>query len=156
MSRNPSSQVQVPVQARPAIDKSYKYKVKFINPKKKCDFILLTWHQVSSWFETVSELKLKLKDDFPGFVPNSTEFHVGYMENRTTQQWVFAREDLVAMYNVWCWQRDYSMVWQKIDSDQEQPPRKRKSTSTLSEGATQKQKKVMNCWKSWANLMKNI
>ena len=57
MSRNPSSQVQVPVQARPAIDKSYKYKVKFINPKKKCDFILLTWHQVGSKFETVSELK---------------------------------------------------------------------------------------------------
>ena len=87
-------------------------------------------------------------------MPNSTEFHVGYMENRTTQQWVFAREDLVAMYGadkeiiLWC--------DKKIDSDQEQPPRKRKSTSTLSEGATQKQKKVMNCWKSWANLMKNI
>ena len=34
----------------------YKYKVKFINPKKKSDFVLLTWHQVSSRFESIAEL----------------------------------------------------------------------------------------------------
>ena len=34
------------------------------------------------------------------FQPEVPEFHVGYMENRTTQQWVFALEDLAAMYDM--------------------------------------------------------
>ena len=47
----------------------YKYRVNCINPKKKSDFVFLTWHQVSSRFESASELKLKLMDDFHDYVP---------------------------------------------------------------------------------------
>ena len=78
--------------------KKTKYKVKFINPKKKSDFILLTWHQVSSRFESIAELKLKLMDDFQEFVSSTPNFQVGFIEGRSTQQWMVAREDLNTMY----------------------------------------------------------
>ena len=56
--------------------------------------ILFSWHGiklVSSRFESVSELKLKLMDDY---VPSTPSFQV---EGRLTQQWIVAREDLDTM-----------------------------------------------------------
>ena len=83
--------------------------MKFINPKKKSDFVQLTWHQVSSKFESISELKLKLMDDFQDFVSSTPNFQIGFIEGRS-QQWIFAREDLGTMYasakdneiTLWC------------------------------------------------------
>ncbi len=70
-----------------------------MNAKKKSDTVLITWHQVTSRFETTSELKLKLKDDLSTFVPDSPDFRVGYMVNCKTQQFILAREDLAVMYS---------------------------------------------------------
>lgn len=91
-------------------EQQYKYKVKFINSKKKSDFVLLTWHQVTSRFNTISELKMKLIDDFPDFVSSTPNFQVGFIEGRSSQQWIVAREDLNTMYDsakddeitLWC------------------------------------------------------
>ena len=49
----------------------YKYKVKFINPKKKSDFVLLSWHQ------GLNPL-LKLMDNFKNFVFINTK--LGFIE----------------------------------------------------------------------------
>ena len=76
----------------------YKYMVKIINPKKKTDFVLVTWHHVSAKFESLSELKLKLMDDFSEFVPSTPQFQVGCMEGNSKQHLIISREDLEAMY----------------------------------------------------------
>ena len=111
--------------------KKYKYKVKFINPKKKSDFVLLTWHQVSSRFETIAELKLKLIDDFQDFVSLTPNFQVGFIEGRSTQQWMVAREDLDTMYK--STKDDEITLWcdKKVDpSEQVSQSRKRKNTDS--------------------------
>ena len=59
---------------------------------------MLTWHQVSSKFESIPELKLKLMDDFQDFVSLTPNFQVGFIEGWSTQQWMVAREDLNTMY----------------------------------------------------------
>ena len=123
MSAQSPSQDQAP--------KKYKYKVKFINPKKKSDFILLTWHQVSSRFESVAELKLKLMDDFQEFVSSTPNFQVGFIEGRSTQQWMVAREDLNTMYA--SAKDDEITLWcdKKVDLlEQVTQSRKRKNTDT--------------------------
>ncbi len=74
------------------------------------------------------------------------------MENRTTQQWVFAQEDLVAMYGM----DDKELygvtkrlrVIRSSHLESERAPQR-----PLEGGATSSKtiKKVMNCLKSWAN-----
>ena len=110
--------------------KKYKYKVKFINPKEKSDFVLLTWHQVSSRFESIAELKLKLMDDFQEFVSSTSNFQVGFIEGRSTQQWMVAREDLNTMYA--SANDDEITLWcdKKVDPLEATQGRKRKNTDT--------------------------
>ena len=72
-------------------------------------------------------------DNFSDFVSSSPEFHVGYMVGRSTQQWIFSREDLQCMYEsaqdneilLWC---DKKVL--------EKSSRKRKSATLSSEGET--------------------
>ena len=111
--------------------------MKIINPKKKSDFVLLTWHEVSSRFEAVSELKLKLIDDFKEFVSSTPNFQVGYMEGRSTQQWIIARQDLDAMYE--SAKEDVEIIlWcdNKVEVPKDERSRKRKSTYTPTEDCT--------------------
>ena len=37
-------------------------------------------------------------DDFHDYVSTTPSFQVGFIEGRSTQQWIVAREDLDAMY----------------------------------------------------------
>ena len=73
-------------------------------------------------------------------MPDSPDFHVGYMENRTTQQWVFACEDLAAMYGSGSVTADKEIIlWcdKKCENVPDLPSRKRKSTSTkLEDGSS--------------------
>lgn len=110
--------------------------MKFINPKKKSDFVLLTWHQVSSKFESISELKLKLMDDFREFASSTPNFQVAFIEGRSTQQWIVAREDLDMMYSS---ARDGEItLWcdKKADHSQEQGSQSRKRKSNDTEDGT--------------------
>ena len=109
----------------------YFWPVKIINPKKKSGFVLLTWHQVSSRFESIAELKLKLMDDFQEFVSSTPNFQVGFIEGRSSQQWIIAREDLNTMYM--SAKDDEITLWcdKKVDPlEQGTQSRKRKSTDT--------------------------
>ena len=54
----------------------YTYKVKIINPQKKSDFIVLTWHQMTEKFQTPSELKERLIKSFSDRVPSHQDFHI--------------------------------------------------------------------------------
>ena len=90
----------------------YTYKVKSINPQKRSDFIVLTWHQVKERFLTPSQLKKRLSESFPERVPPHMDFHVGYFEGKANAKcWIVSEEDIQAMYDahfegdvitVWC------------------------------------------------------
>ena len=71
---------------------------------------MILFCQVSSRFESIAELTLKLMDDFQDFVSLTPNFQVGFIEGLSTQQWMVAREDLTTMYEsakddeitLWC------------------------------------------------------
>lgn len=105
----------------------YRYKVKIINQKKKSDSILLNWHHMSVRFESVSELKLKLMDDFKDFVPSTPDFQVGYIEGSSKQHWIISREDLDAMYESVRGKSDI-LLWCDKKEIEGQTSRKRKGS----------------------------
>ena len=86
--------------------------MKIINPDRKSDYMTLTWHRMSEKFESPTQLKLKLIESFPQYVPPSSDFNVGYLEGRGCQKrWVVCGDDLEAMYksffdgdeiHLWC------------------------------------------------------
>ena len=107
---------------------SYTYYVRMINPKKKSDFIVRTWHDESVQFKSPSELKFKLMDSFPDDVPSTSNFQVGYFEppGNTIKRWIVDKRDLSAMYelfhscakiNLWCERKTC-----------EEPPKKKRKT----------------------------
>ena len=59
----------------------------------------LTWRNMSEKFESVKDMKLKLIDSFPDYVPSTPTFQVGCFEDRGNQKrWVVQLEDLKQMY----------------------------------------------------------
>ena len=78
----------------------------------------------------MAELKLKLIDDFQEFVPSTPNFQVGYIEGRSTQQWIIAREDLDSMYESAAKEGEITLWCDKKVVPQDQGSRKRKSSDT--------------------------
>ena len=93
--------------------KSFSYMVRiYTNPKKKKDFVVRMWHDVSEEFYSLSALKLQLMDSFPEELPSSMDFQVGYFEGRShAKRWLIENRDLDKMnslymagstINLWC------------------------------------------------------
>ena len=77
----------------------HSYRVRIINPKNKHDYMELTWHNMSEKFESFKDMKLKLIDSFPDYVPSTPRFQVGYFEGRGNQKrWAVQLEDLKQLY----------------------------------------------------------
>ena len=78
----------------------YTYYVKFINPKKKSDFLVRLWHNQHTLFSSPAELKIKLLDAFSNEVPATGNFQVSYFEPpSSTNRWIIDSRDLTAMYS---------------------------------------------------------
>ena len=78
----------------------YDYYVRLINPKKKSDFIVRMWHDEHSQFKSPGELKIELLDTFPGDIPTTENFQVGYFEPPcNTKRWIVDKRDLTVMYD---------------------------------------------------------
>jgi len=56
--------------------RKHSYFVRIINPKKKSDFVVRTWHDASETFDSPRSLKLKLMESFPDDVPDHVSFQV--------------------------------------------------------------------------------
>ena len=60
----------------------------------------LDWHNMTSKFQSVNDLKMKLIDSFPEYIGPSPNFQVGYLEGRGSQKrWIVRMDDLRALYN---------------------------------------------------------
>ena len=80
----------------------YTYKVKIINPSKKSASIVRYLHNVSSKFESVNGLRVRLMDEFQDQVPRTATFDVGYFEGKQQSKiWLVTSEDLEKLYDLY-------------------------------------------------------
>lgn len=81
------------------------YSVKVINPSKKCEYEVHKL-RIDRQFSSVVDLKQQLMNSLQKHVPESTNFHVGYIEPgkqgiRGKSRWIFTEEDLADMYSAY-------------------------------------------------------
>ena len=94
-SRNNTAQ-QLP-QATPA---QMSYRVKIINPAKKTDIVVRDMRKFNGRFSSVTEMKVKLMEEFGDQIPPTTSFSLGYFAGRQSiKYWIYTEEDLRAMYS---------------------------------------------------------
>ena len=78
---------------------SYAYKVKIINPTRKSDVILRQLNRFTAMFESPTDIRMKLIDEFGEQVPNTVDFTVGYFEgSQQAKIWIVSADDLQTMY----------------------------------------------------------
>ena len=78
----------------------YSYYVRMINPKKKSEFFVRMWHDVTHQFNSPAALKLKLMDCFPADVLSTASFQIGYFEPpNSVKRWIVDERDLKTMYS---------------------------------------------------------
>ena len=72
---------------------------KVINPSKKSDVVLRHLNCHTDKFETVTEIKMKLIEEFGDQVPSQLDFSVGYYDgNQQAKTWLVTKDDLDALY----------------------------------------------------------
>ena len=79
----------------------YSYLVKFLDTKKKSDFMVRVWYDVEELFTSLSSLRLKLMDHFPNELAaiTCTNFKLGYFEPPGNAKcWLIEQRDLQEMY----------------------------------------------------------
>ena len=69
-----------------------------INPNKKSDYIVRDLHCSHGKFDTLTETKINLMDEFGSLLPPKTEFQLGYFFGKqSTKFWLMCQEDLYTM-----------------------------------------------------------
>ena len=120
------SQPQTHVPAESGRDK-YCYKVKIINPSKKSEVIVRQLNNFTSKFKSVSDIRIKLIDQFGEQVPSTLDFTVGYYDgSQQAKVWLCTTDDLNTMYSkhpdggslsLWCdGKTDSSKRKREVDS----------------------------------------
>ena len=90
---SPGSVVSKPTTSTPSYSSAkaerFTYKVKIINSVKKSEVIVRHLHNFSTKFTSVTELRVKLIDEFKEQVPDSIEFNVGYYDgSQQAKMWL--------------------------------------------------------------------
>ena len=96
---SPGSVVSKPTTSTPSYSSAkaecFTYKVKIINPVKKSEVIVRHLHNFSTKFTSVTELHVKLIDEFKEQVPDSIEFNVGYYDgSQQAKMWLVNSDDI--------------------------------------------------------------
>ena len=100
---SPGSVVSKPTTSTPVYSSAkaerFTYKVKIINPVKKSEVIVRHLHNFSTKFTSVTELRVKLINEFKEQVPDSIEFNVGYYDgSQQAKMWLVNSDDIKMMY----------------------------------------------------------
>jgi hypothetical protein len=108
-----------------------------INPKRKSEFVVRMWHDVTKKFNSPAALKLKLMDCFPADVPSTAAFQIGYFEPPSNvKRWIVEERDLKRMYsqydvgskiNLWCDTKAKNEEKEIDESDMHPVAKKRKT-----------------------------
>ena len=110
-----------------------KYRVRIINPQSKRDYMDLTWHNLNEKFDFVLQLRQKLIESFPEYVPATLSFHTGYLVGRGSQKrWIVRSEDLQKMYECF-YDGDEIKLWCDGKCKGYTQGKKRKSEEDISE-----------------------
>lgn len=100
---------------------SFNYVVRIINPSKKSDFVVHTWHGVNSKFSSRQALKEKLIETFPEQLEASPDFKLGYFEKPgNSKRWIGTNEDLVGMYGCFHSNESTITLWCEGKKDESQ------------------------------------
>ena len=76
---NPVSLFGTHSQQQPAHEQPvYSYKVKIINPMKKSDVVVRQLHNVTTKFDSVSAIRVKLMEELKEHIPITANFDVGF------------------------------------------------------------------------------
>ena len=95
--------VHITTSGQPQPDKrrvqAYTYKVKVINPRKKSDIVLRHLNGHTDRFESVTEMKTNLIEEFGDQVPSQLDFSVGYYDrSQKAKTWLVIKDHLDALY----------------------------------------------------------
>lgn len=113
------------------------YRVKIINPNKKSEAVVRDMRSFRGRFSSVTDMKVRIMDEFKEQVPQSTSFSIGYFEGRqSTRYWIYSQEDLHAMYSRCSHE---IMLW--CDGPSE-PSAKRAKTSECGHGTKREEKEA--------------
>ncbi len=131
----------------------YTYKVKIINPNKKSDVIVRHFNRFTSKFESVTEARIKLIEEFREQVPNTVDFAVGYFDgSQQAKTWLVTSDDLQTMYkkypkggnvSLWCDGRSA----EKCDSAHAQKRKRDVDSSSSGTSRQEKEEEVESAYK---------
>ena len=110
---------------------SYNYKVKVINPMKKSEVILRHLNGHTEKFKSVTEIRMKLIEEFRDQVPSQLDFSVGYYDgSQQSKTWLVTKDDLEALYekypnggnvSLWCDGKSTDTVSKRKKDSESQP-----------------------------------
>ena len=116
----------------------YNYRVKIINPIRKKDVVRELRH-FHGRFNSITDIKVWLMEEFEESVPQITKFAVGYFQ-QSTKHWICSEEDLNALYTtndkqiiLWCDGREEDHI--------ESTPRSSKKRKKSEERTTKREEK---------------
>ena len=136
----------------------YSYFVKFLDTKKKSNFMVRVWYDVEELFTSLSSLRLKLMDHFPNELAATTctNFKLGYFEPPgNAKRWLVEQRNLQEMYKSFSNGARITLWCERLGSDpndeQEKPraptPRER-AEDELDEVFQQLKDKHPGMWKA--------
>ena len=114
---------------------TYTYMIKLINPKRKSDFIIRTWYDITEKFDTIISLRRSLLDAFGDELTTET-FQLGFFEPPSqVKRWLQEQRDLDNMYSIfptgaritlWC---EKALYKETTEADITEPPSKKKAST---------------------------
>ena len=106
--------------------------MKIINNVKKKDSIVRDMRSFSGKFSSITDLKVKIMEEFESQVPRTTHFSVGYFEGgrHSSKKWLVTPADLSAMYSTINQSGTKIDIYLWCDGASEDNSRKRKRDSS--------------------------
>ena len=107
--------------------------MKIINPKRKSEAVIRELRKFTGQFHSITEVKIRIMEEFEDHVPDSTRFAVGYYEGQT-KRWICNDEVLSRLYEVYAKCPDKEiLLWcegrrSDHDSDDDSKAKKKKKS----------------------------
>lgn len=127
---------------------TYSYRVKLINPVRKKDSVIRELRKFRGRFKSVTEMKIRLMEEFEEQIPETTKFGIGYIEGRqSTKRWICCDDDIAAMYTAYatCPEKEI-MLWCDSrcggDNNEDNPKSKRRKTNDVSSKREENEQRV--------------
>ena len=84
-----------------SVSPRYTYRVKIINPSRKKESVTRELRRYNGRFASVTEMKVRIVEQFDDYVPQTRRFSVGYFDPNlaATKRWICCDDDIAALYD---------------------------------------------------------